>query len=252
MSCKYIVYATLAEPMVSYADGLHLDGPLAYAAYRDLTPERRAKLPPIESDWAEDFDLPLVRWSGMCVLPETADHRLTVDGSLEILQDGGGYQGHVWGWKCSAAMPVGPVLESTHQIRKRPNVELITRYTSNKRFDVGLGPLKAKDLALPTVLATRLKWYCVGDPERTLYLLSRHVRAIGKAVRHGMGRVIEWSMGEAEADRSMFDGEGQPMRRLPAAMVPGVQAVLGTFRAPYHHRSRWGTIVEAKAWSSQF
>jgi len=238
---NFVVTAEISEPIVTYGDGIHLDGPLAYATFMELTPEQKNKLPSIQNDWAEDFNLPLSKWSHDCDLPETSDGRLTTDGILEETETG--YVGHVWGWRCSAAIPIGTVMESIYELRKRqPAIEAII-YLKDKRWETGAGPHKSKDLVYPSIITRKLKWYCNGDPERTHWLLSRYVRAIGKLSNHGQGKISRWIVEPTDIDLSIKDQFGNPMRRLPARMFDDKPILLGTIRAPYHHRSRWAMTV---------
>lgn len=242
----FIIEATLSEPIVTYGDGLHLDGPLAYAMFMSLPLSERAKVPPIESDWAEDFDLPLDRWESECKLPQTVDPRLTIDGKLT--ETGNGYRGIVWGWKCSAAIPVGQVLHAQHSLRKKPAIEQMVRYGGDNRYNVGSGPHKARDLIYPMVHVRALSWHCCGDADKTVALLSRYVSSIGKLSRQGPGRVLRWEARPVDYDWSLRGDDGRPMRQLPSLMFPNLQALNGTIRTPYYHRSRWASTVAPEAW----
>lgn len=243
---KFIIEATLSEPIVTYGDGIHLDGPLAYAAFMSMSPKERAKVPPIESDWAEDFGLPLDRWESECELPFTADPRITTDGKLTKTENG--FIGNVWGWKCSAAIPVGQVLHAQHNLRKKPAIEKMIQYGTDNRYNAGMGPHKAKDLVYPTVQVRTLRWHCVGDMDATLTMLTRYVPSIGKLSRQGPGRVLRWEATLVDYDWSLWGDDGRPMRRLPSLMFPNHSVLDGTIRAPYFHRSRWASTIAPEAW----
>jgi hypothetical protein len=238
----FVVMARLAEPIVTYGDGLHLDGPLAFACYQDLTTEQKRTIPPIEEPWAIDFDLPIEKWNGPCELFANTDPRLTTDGVIGPDEDGV-LVGNVWGWKCSAAIPVGEVWNTTHDHRRRPAFDEMVLWSNAKRAEMGGGPRAARNLKFPAIVTNRLIWFGVGDLDRAIYLLQRHVPAIGKLARSGSGRVLEWSIEKTDRDRSMIGEHGQTMRRLPARMFPDKPFSEGSIRAPYHHRSRWVNTV---------
>lgn len=244
-----VIDADLSEPIVTYGDGLHIDGPIAYAVFMDLPVEEKNQIPSIESNWALDFDLPLERWTSQCELPQTTDPRLTVDGHLVPVDGGDGFIGRVWGWNSSAAVAVGVSEESRHELRKRPPIEDYVKYTESVRVETAMGPNKAKDLCFPTVIVRRIRWYAVGDIERIQWLLTRYVHSVGKLSRHGQGRISQWRVRPSrDGDLSMTGTDGRPMRRLPAMMFPERPVQMGTIRAPYFHRSRWAVTVAPEAW----
>lgn len=247
MNESCIIEAELSEPIISYGDGIHIDGPIAYAVFMNLPSAVRDKVPSIESNWAQDFDLPLDKCSIQCELPQTADPRLTVDEELWPTNNGG-YLGEVWWWRCSAAIAIGLSAESRHELRKRPPVEDYVHYTKSVRSETAMGPNKAKDLSFPTMIVSQLRWYAIGDIELIQWLLSRYVHSIGKLSRHGQGRVSKWNLRSSPDDLSMIGADGRPMRRLPATMFPERPVQMGTIRAPYFHRSRWAVTVAPEAW----
>lgn len=241
--------AAMAEPVVTYGDGLHLDGPLSFACFMDMERENREKLPPIESPWVVDFDLPLERWNAECDLSASSDPRLTIDGIVSVDGDGVLF-GAVWGWKCSAAIPVGSAWQTTHAHRRRPAVDEMVVWSNGRRVELGGGPRGARNLLLPAVVVRNLRWYAVGDPERTLALLNRHVVAIGKMAGTGQGRVLEWKVSACDNDWSMTGPLGENMRRVPARGHSGMPMSEGSIRPPYHHRSRWVWSIAPEAWRS--
>ena len=247
MGETFIIDAELVEPVVTYGDGLHLDGPLSFAAFSVLSQDEQRKVPPLSGDWAVDFELPLDRWEHDCDLPPTADPRLTIDGVLK--QTRRGTRGIVWGWCCSAAVPVGQILETSHSLRKRPAIGEMVKYGTERRYESGCGPHKAKDLVYPAIHVRKLRWYCRGDAETTLEMLTRYVPSVGKLSRQGPGRVRKWTMKKVDVDWSIRNQEGLPMRRLPALMFPEHPVLDGTIRTPYYHRSRWAETVVPRAWA---
>lgn len=216
------VTARLTEPVLTYQDGMHLDGLLAYGALMRLSPAEREALPILaQTDWALDFDLPLARW-GVEQAGRYDERLLSPDG-------------RIWGWRGSAAC-YRPLHQGITEVRKRPPIAAMARYTSDKSVLVAGGSHKAWDLPFPTIFAHLIAWYAVGDPTEIQALLER-VPALGKRTNHGHGTVSEWRVEPWSEDWSTMY-QGAPMRRLPAAMAPGLPAGRGAIRAPYHHRSR--------------
>lgn len=212
------VTATMSEPIVYRGDGMHLDGPLAWAAFMQrTTPADRLELPPIDAtEWVEDEDLPLAR--------------VTVkDGPL----------GWVW---AASAVHADWQLHSVVELRKKPPIHQMTRYTTSPSFHTSLGHMKAWDLKLPARFANYLVWYAHGDAKGVRELLTR-VPSLGHKSRHGNGRVLRWSVEEWEHDWSV-EREGRLTRRMPAAYRPTTPPSRATLRVPYHHRSRACLIVE--------
>lgn len=244
-----VITARMAESIVTYGDGLHLDGPLAFACYQELTPEQKAEIPPIEGPWAMDFDLPLARWTGPCDLFESTDPRLTVDGVIET-DEHGVLWGNVWGWKCSAAIVVGKAWDTTHDHRRRPAFDEMVTWTGDKRAEMGGGPRAARNLKFPAVIARTLRWYARGDMDRVRHLLTRYVPAVGKLARSGSGKVLSWTIEATGQDWSWVGPNCEVMRRLPARMHPDKPSTEGSIRPPYHHRSRWVDTVSPEAWTS--
>jgi len=218
------VTARLTEPFITYEDGMHLDGVLAYGAFMGLSPEERDALPRLEhTPWAVDFELPLARWA--CEQPGRYDYRLVDE------------HGRVWGWKASAACYVAEVRDLA-QVRKRPPLDEMRRYAKDKSVLIAGGSHKAWDLPFPTVFAPQVAWFCAGDPTEIQALLER-VPALGKRTNHGHGTVAEWRVEPWSEDWSTMK-DGLLMRRVPAAMGPGSGGApgRGAIRPPYHHRSR--------------
>lgn len=242
-----VITARMAEPIVTYGDGLHLDGPLAFACYQELSLKERAEITPIEAPWAVDFELPLTRWSGPCDLFSMTDPRLTTNGAMET-DAHGVLWGMVWGWRCSAAVAVGPSWATAHDHRRRPAVDETVQWSIAKRIELGGGPRAARNLKFPATIVRELRWFAVGDGDRVSYLLKRHIGAIGKLAKTGSGRVMEWRVEEHAEDWSVSGPNGEVMRRLPARMFSEMPSTEGSIRPPYHHRSRWVNTVTPEAW----
>lgn len=209
------VTAIMGEPVVYFEDGMHFDGPLSFGAYVEYVREHGDNLPPMGA-WALDFDLPLSRWT--VPAPAGVDPRL-----LDT-------DGRLWGWRASAAQ-ADWVAQGRLEVRKRPAEEAMIRYTRAASHHSGMGPLKAKDIAHPTLLAFEIQWYAHGDRKGVERLLS-YVTHIGALVGHGPGRVLRWVVEPMGVDWSC-ERDGKLMRVMPREGGPR-----RSIRAPYHHRSR--------------
>lgn len=210
------VHAVLTEPVVTFDGELMLDGPLSKGAYYEWVHEHgHYSLPPMTSDCAVDFDLPLATWTAP-VPRGFAAHPLALNG-----------EGRVWGWCCSRAQ-VEWLYETKVELRKKPAIGEMVRRTDARDYHAGLGPTKAKDLAFPAKVAWEVRWYALGDRDRVADLLSR-VPGIGKLCHHGHGSVERWSvepMGPLERERWMD------------RLMPADGGLPASIRAPHHHRTR--------------
>jgi hypothetical protein len=222
------VAAVMAEPIVYYGDGLHLDGILALAVWRALPPQDRELVPPITDSWAVDFDLPLGRWR-LPADPEVGHPQLReADGA-------------VWGWLATQALN-GWQLHRAHEVRKRPAVQELIEWTDTKAYNPGLGPMKSYDLSYPTFWSPRVEWEAVGQPDAVRVLLTQQVYGIGKGCAKGMGRVLRW---EVEPALEVTAETVMARRRVP---VPQVEATaFAGIRPPYHHKSRECWLREPSA-----
>jgi CRISPR type IV-associated protein Csf3 len=236
------VVAHVTEPILYAGDGLHLDGILSAAAFEALDERTRRRMPPLSSPWAVDIDVPLARW-GVDVGPDWSG-----DARLLWKQKGGGasrnrYSRTLWGW-CASAVQAEWQQHGTAEIRKRPELDQMRRYAKDRTADISSGPMKAYDLAFPTVFAPTLTWYALGDGARVLELLRRHIVAIGKKTRLGYGTVARWEVERVEADWSIAGPDGRLVRRMPRESGMVGQHSYGAIRPPYHHASRLVECVE--------
>jgi hypothetical protein len=232
------ITAIMQEPVVYYGDGLHLDGPLAYGVFQSLTPPERDVLPPIASEWASDFELPLDRWYCRVTAPASTDDRLF---ATPPKREGNLKMGEVWGWKCSAAH-ADWVGSSNLDVTRPPPLRAIGRYSSAKRLEISSGRFKASLVPYPQRLSERLCWFAVGDPQWISRLLAC-VLSIGKFSSKGSGRVRKWLVEEWPHDWSIQQ-EGVLTRRMPVGYGLEGNSVFGAIRAPYHHASRRTLCVE--------
>src|SRR5690606_33932854 len=99
------VVAHLATPVIGLdTHPMHLDGPAAWGAYRAyIAAHGHCSLPPLSDEHAVDFALPLATWN--------------MHGT--------------WGWACSRAHYT-PAGYTTVAMRRRPAVDEMARYTSDK------------------------------------------------------------------------------------------------------------------------
>lgn len=241
------VVAHMTEPVAYLGDLLHLDGFLAYAAYHDLDERTRKTIAPIQTvAWPVDIGCPLSVWS--VEAPVGVDDRLLK--SRNGLRHGfrgaphtdcaAGVERRLWGFCASAADESAWLGRGVLEVRKKPDVTAMRRYTSATSINLGSGALKAYDLKIPTVLALEIEWFAHGDPDAVRHLLTEHVQALGKKRSIGAGVVREWIVEEIDADRSTVV-DGRPVRRLPAGAADGSPG-RGAIRPPYYHHTR---VVEA-------
>lgn len=232
-----VVTAHLTEPLVYSRDLLHLDATLAFAAWMDLPRDLRDRIPPVSDERMPiDIRIPLARWEAPAV-----------DASERPLCRARG--GGLWGW-CASAEVATWERETVAEVRKRPPIGEMVRWSRSGSSNPSLGATKAYDLKLPAVVARTVTWYALGDIDRVRELLTRHVRSIGRKRNQGWGTVGRWDAAPADVDRSLFDAAGLPMRRLPERALdtvpPGADLVFrrGAIRPPYYHAMREVFAVE--------
>lgn len=222
----------MLEPIVYSGDGLHLDGILAAAAFRALDERTRRRMPPLTSDFPVDVKLPLARW-----VVDVGDEW---GGNQRLLHKhkGGGQKRQttlLWGW-CASAVQATWLQHGQIEMRKKPDLDAIRRYTSATSANISSGALKAYDLAFPTSFARELTWYALGDRNAVSALL-RNIVAIGGKRGTGSGTVERWSVEVIDGDRSIIN-DGRLMRRMPVQSgLPGQRGRMA-IRPPYHHHSR--------------
>jgi CRISPR type IV-associated protein Csf3 len=216
------VTAHMVEPVICYNDGLHLDGILAYAAYRALPLSAKEKIPSITNAWACDFDLPLEKWRmNTC---SDCDERLFSGDAL-------------WGWSASCVHADWLCFDK-YSIRRKPEVDQMVRYTKSPSVNLGAGQQKAIDIAFPAMFATSLHWYAVGDLDSIGRMLSEYVRAVGKLANKGPGRVKRWDVEKSDNDYSI-EHNGSLTRTMPLEHESVGFTAFAPIRPPYHHRSRF-------------
>lgn len=208
------VTARLADPIVGWAEQpAALDGPVSWGAYLAAV-EAGVQLPPIGPEWAVDFALPIATWTRPIPAGAAPDPRLLAA------------DGTVWGWACSRAQYAADAHTSV-DIRRKPPAREMAQFTQEKKHHLGLGPFKARSVALPAVDVREVHWYALARPTELQPLLAR-VTHLGRHTRHGHGRVLDWDVTE---DQGAVEGWAE--RSFPVA---GGRP--DAVRAPYWHASR--------------
>lgn len=243
------IVARMGEAIGYLGDLMHIDAQISEAAFLDLDIATRKTIPPVHGNpWPIDFGLPLSTWSTPA--PAGVDDRLLKTRTglrrgfrhLAHTDCPAGEERRLWGFCASAADDDRWLGRSAIEIRKKPALTEMKRYTREKSANLSSGPMKAFDLKIPTVVALEVEWFAHGDPDHVRYLLSSHIGAIGKKRNTGNGIVREWIVEEVDADRSTVV-DGKPRRRLPRGAADGSPG-FGTIRAPYWSHSRAVESVE--------
>lgn len=207
------IEAVLAQPIVGLPrDPMHLDGPLAFAAWLEFQ-HQGGTLPPIQ-DWAEDFTLPLATWTAPCTRPNPDQRLLAADGAS------------VWGWACSRVHYQVLRHDLVH-VRRRPALEQMAFWTPAGKHHIGLGPRRAANVPHQAVWVDRLAWWALADPDRLRPLLDR-LTNVGRLARHGWGQLLNITVAEDSAAVDRWRERHMPQ--------PG--GAPATIRAPYWHESR--------------
>lgn len=192
------VTATLDTPSVGLVEQpLMLDGPLAWAAAMAAHAAGET-IEPITRDHAPDLDLPLARW----------------------------HEHGTWGW-CTSQATLDVASYTAVEIRRKPAVDAMARYTRERQHHAALGPHKARDTTVAAAWVRTAVWQVVAtDPDRLAALL-RHLTHLGRHRNLGLGHVTAWTITPGA------DPDGWRHRPMPG---PG-QPRRG-YRPPYHHPTR--------------
>lgn len=191
------ITAHLTSPIVGM-DRIMLDGPVAWA-WVVLAKGQGRTVPAITPTFAPDFPLPFCRWES----------------------------NGTWGW-CVSEGTEDVVSWTTAQIRRKPNVTAMARYTTDKKHHAGLGPFKARDVAIPGRVVKTVTWEALVTDTDELGRLLREVTNLSARWRNGFGQVSKWEMCRS-ADR-----DGWQARPLPSA--DGTREI--PIRPPYWHPTR--------------
>lgn len=234
------IVARMDEPIVYLGDLLHIDGPIAYAVFHDLDEQTRRTIEPIEcTDFPVDFRerTPLSTW--------WMDHDPAIHGEVDerllarARKGGRGHYPQLWGW-CASACSEQWEVRGKMEVRKKPALGEMSRYTDAHSAHLSSGHMKAYDLTFPTVLSREVTWFAHGDVDKIRVLLQRFVPWIGKKRNIGYGTVHEWVVTEEPEMRNdaAIVQDGKLMRRMPAGAVTGQTVRAGAIRPPYYHHTR--------------
>lgn len=203
----FAVEIRVAEPVAAWGhDPEHLDGPLSWAAHLAAVASG-ARLVPMTREWVPDMRLPLATWAAL-----GAGHP-KLDAATP---------GHVWGWACSRAAWT-PVAHTRIEVRRKPDLEAMAQYSDAARFNVAIGPTKARDNKVGAQWPGVITWHALGDPDATRDLLT-HLTHLGRLTRHGHGRIHSVTV-TPHVDRDAWRDRVWPNQGRP-------------IRAPYWHHSR--------------
>lgn len=193
-SIPLTVTAFLSTPVIGVDRApIMLDAPLSYA-YVQRAARDGQQLPAITDQFAADFPLPLDRW----------------------------HEYGTWGW-CTSRGLFGGMTHVAAQVRRKPAVDAMARYTPDRTHHAGLGPTKARDATLSAVLTDTMTWHVLATDRADLEDLLGLVDNIGARHRNNFGHVSRWLV-EPGRDRDAWCDRPWP---------PAFAA-----RAPYWHPTR--------------
>lgn len=146
--------------------------------------------------------------------------------------------------------------ETVEYVNKRLATEAagLLRPSERKVISTTNSWTKSYRLPLRVLAVPCVRWLCVGD-RREVRKALRDVRALGKKVADGYGRVAEWAAEEYPEDHSWFapaDGAAVLMRRLPLLIggrpwlpegLAGWRRDYGACVPPYWHPDRNTEVV---------
>ncbi len=148
--------------------------------------------------------------------------------------------------RCSSPILGEVVSDSTEHFTRRTEMHRVDMVdpARHRKMPAATGFLKAYRLPLRVRAVDRVVWFAVGNGSDMRHLLKR-VKAIGKKVAFGYGRVGSWSAEFIDDDLSWFAtteaGARVVMRPLPRGAVSGAtgyRAMVGACQSPYWHPDR--------------
>ena len=157
------IIAHLTSPIVGM-DRIMLDGPVAWA-WVVLAKGQGRIVPAITPTFAPDFPLPFCRWES----------------------------NGAWGWCVSEGIE-DVVSWTTVQIRRKPAVAAMARYTTDKKHHAGLGPFKARDVAMPGRIVKTITWEALVTDTTELQRLLGEITNLSARWRNGFGHVEKWQI----------------------------------------------------------
>lgn len=211
MSHVFRVTAHMEKPVVTFGDGIALDGPLQWAAYQKY--EDKSSLPDPHHEWCHDFKMPVETW----VHANTEDQPIFELDERALTDDG-----HLWGWCTSNAQADWQYSGKTH-VRKVSPSEDLKRMSSKARMNRASGQYKGANKPFPYSYSEEIHWRVVTQsPSRLLEYLSI-ITHIGKLANHGWGKVQstvqgepEWSIEKMPQFKSWWKtGSGKIIARVP-------------------------------------
>lgn len=235
------ISAALASA-VAGSQKLTLDGPLSFGVfcgYMDRHWTDRWYLPPRDSAWPIDFELPVARWAAPVQIPMPHDPRLLTT------------EGELWGW-CVSDAAVEWVGSQIEHYRGTPPLTRMIELTDAKSINLASGEFKAIQLPMETHLPARMElvWYAQGDAQGVRDALRR-VCQIGKKSRTGHGALMldadgypMWTVEEVSDGDGWWRGQDERGDfRLRRAMPAGWRGITGglqlcPLRTPHDHTSR--------------
>lgn len=201
------------------AEGIAIDGPLAWAAVL----ERLGEEVFVQVDNAE-----LAR--------RTAEPDPGVP--LAVHREGG-----LWMYKASLAELVGYHGTDLRHWNKRFDDAFAQAYIESldlarsAKIQTNSGEFKSYHQPIYVEAVERLVWYAVGEPDKVRQLLDTHITHLGKHHNRGYGVVAAWEVEPCDGpeDRWLWREDGTPARAIPTAMLDdwtGEVAWAG-YRPPY-------------------
>lgn len=162
------------------AEPIHLDALLAWA----LAPFQSEREGLERGDTPDDIQLPLLRSS-------VHGHKI---------------------WHASALFPVEQGGETLRFWRKKFRQGCIELTSGSPNLTSGI--YREYNMPVPLLLVPRMIAYASGSRRRTLQVLRRHVKSLGKKRAYGFGKVVSVECEEIPDDLSLIS-EGVAMRWLP-------------------------------------
>lgn len=131
-----------------------------------------------------------------------------------------------WGYRASALLPEGELLETTRYIRKKFRVNRL--HLINGTVNLQAGAQREHNIPLTLSLVDKLVAYCVADRHDIDSLLRRNVKYLGGKRHRGIGRIESIKVEVIDKDYSLIQ-DGYAMRWLPS--YDGLREV--RLRPPY-------------------
>ena len=173
--------AVICDPV----GGIHLDGPLSYAAFCEIPRADRESLPPLSAPWALDFLIPLRAANASGVTMPNVDDRLL-------------WHGNVWFWMCTDNLTPWEGMHAAPVRGPTCHREMI-RHSNDRRVNISAGAYKPVNHSYPARWPEGgvLRWLAIGDVDEVRRLLTTHVHALGRRHSKILGRRGIGHLGDA-------------------------------------------------------